>query len=174
MIFMSQSGLVDPSRQAEWDAWYLEHLAIMATVPGVLSAQRFATTSAGHPPSLGLYTVTSPDVFNGAYYQSVRGMGSWLPLIAREHYRRNLFEGLDCAPEVEAGQVLLLEDLKAVPAGDASASSHGVHCLRSVGLDRSTPCRLVQVAPDTPASLPHRPEVAVYRPVSARLAGKPA
>ena len=69
---------------------------------------------------------------------------------------------------------LLLEDLKAVPAGDASASSPGVHCLRSVGLDRSTPCRLVQVAPDAPASLPHRPEVAVYRPVSARLAGKPA
>ena len=33
MIFMSQSGLADPSRQAEWDAWYLEHLAIMAKAP---------------------------------------------------------------------------------------------------------------------------------------------
>ena len=174
MIFMSQSGLVDASRQAEWDAWYLEHLAIMATVPGVLSAQRFTTSSAGHPPSLGLYTVTSPEVFNGAYYQSVRGMGSWLPLIAREHYRRNLFEGLDCAPEVEAGQVLLLEDLKAVPAGDAGAPSHGGHYLCSVGLDRSTPCRFVQVVPDEAVSLPQRPEVALYRPVSARLAGKAA
>lgn len=174
MIFMSQSGLVDTSCQAEWDAWYLEHLAIMATVPGVLSAQRFATTSAGHPPSLGLYTVTSPDVFNGAYYQSVRGMGSWLPLIAREHYRRNLFEGLDRAPEVGAGQVLLLEDLEAVPAGDASAPWHGGHCLRSVGLDRSTPCRFVQVVPDAAVHLPHRAQVAVYRPVSARFAGTAA
>jgi hypothetical protein len=163
MIFMSQSGLVDASRQAEWDAWYLDHLAIMATVPGVLSAQRFTTSSAGHPPSLGLYTITSPDVFNGTYYQ-----------IAREHYRRNLFEGLDCAPEVEAGQVLLLEDLNAVPAGDASATSYRGHCLRSVGLDRSTPCRFVQVVPDAAEHLPHRAEVAVYRPVSARLAGKPA
>jgi hypothetical protein len=30
MIFMSQSGLSDPAREAEWDAWYVEHLRIMA------------------------------------------------------------------------------------------------------------------------------------------------
>ena len=35
MIFMSQSGLLDPSRAAAWDAWYLEHLDVMASVPGV-------------------------------------------------------------------------------------------------------------------------------------------
>jgi hypothetical protein len=41
MIFNSQSGITDNSRAADWDAWYLEHLRIMATVPGVSSAQRF-------------------------------------------------------------------------------------------------------------------------------------
>lgn len=26
MIFMSQSGLSEPGREKEWDAWYREHL----------------------------------------------------------------------------------------------------------------------------------------------------
>ena len=29
MIFMSQSGITDRSRESDWDAWYLEHLAII-------------------------------------------------------------------------------------------------------------------------------------------------
>ena len=43
MIFMSQSGITDPARSADWDAWYVEHLNVMRSVPGISSAQRFAT-----------------------------------------------------------------------------------------------------------------------------------
>ena len=54
MIFMSQSGITDPARAVEWDAWYVEHLRIMLTVPGISSTQRFKTDSPGYPPSLAM------------------------------------------------------------------------------------------------------------------------
>lgn len=81
MIFNSQSGITDPARAPDWALWYEEHLRIMATVPGVFSAQRFLTTHPRHSPSLAMYGVASAEVFKGEYYLSVRGMGEWLPLI---------------------------------------------------------------------------------------------
>ena len=55
---MSQSGLTDPSRQAAWERWYVDHLRIMRTVPGIASAQRFTTDTGGYPPSLAMSSVT--------------------------------------------------------------------------------------------------------------------
>src|ERR1700680_3685508 len=75
MIFFSESALIEPSRRPEWDEWYKGHLAAMASVPGVLSAQRFAALGPGVPPSLAMYTVTSPAMFESEIYLNVRGMG---------------------------------------------------------------------------------------------------
>ena len=108
MIFNSQSGITDATRQADWSRWYEQHLHIMSTVPGVFSAQRFVTTNPHHSPSLAMYGVRDAQVFQGAYYQSVRGMGDWLPLIDKRWYKRNLFDGLDVAPYVRDDQVLLV------------------------------------------------------------------
>ena len=108
MIFMSQSGLSDPAREKEWDAWYVEHLRIMLTVPGIASAQRFKTDSPGYSPSLAMYTIASAEVFRDPYYLKVRGMGEWLPLVLKQHYHRNLFEGLDAAPEVAASPTVTM------------------------------------------------------------------
>ena len=138
MIFNSQSGITDRTRDADWAQWYFEHLRIMATVPGVFSAQRFITTHPGHPPSLAMYGVASVDVFKGEYYQSVRGMGEWLPLIDRQWYRRNLFEGLDVAPTVGEDQLLLVADRD---APDAALAALSFIWLKVAGIDRSTPYR---------------------------------
>ena len=54
---MSQNGLTDPSRQAAWERWYVDHLRIMRTVAGIASAQRFTTDTAGYPPSLAMSSV---------------------------------------------------------------------------------------------------------------------
>jgi len=163
MIFMSQSGLADTSREADWDAWYLEHLRIMYTVEGVRSTQRCKCLTPGHPPSLALYTVTSSDVFRDPYYLSVRGMGDWLPLIDRQWYRRNLFEGAARAPEVPADSLLLVADRDA-PARDACGMA--LTWLRSVGLDGSTPYRgIAVVSASAPPIAP--PGGALYRPVTA-------
>ena len=163
MIFMSQSGLSDPGREQQWDAWYVEHLRIMKTVPGISSAQRFKTDSRGYSPSLAMYTIASAAVFLDPYYQSVRGMGDWLPLIEKQHYRRNLFEGLDQAPDVAEDCVLIVADR------DRPADVPGVTLiwLKCAGIDRSTPYRgIAVVKSDVAGPGAARGNIAVYRPVT--------
>lgn len=164
MIFISQSAITDPAREAAWGEWYFEHLRIMATVPGVFSAQRFLTTHPGHPRSLAMYGVANAEVFNGEYYLSVRGMGEWLPLIDRRWYRRNLFEGLPAAPTVAEDQVLLVAD-RDVPG---FALAGGLFTwLRVAGIDCSTPYRGIAVV--SKSELPVLPDdVAHYVPTSSR------
>jgi hypothetical protein len=164
MIFNSQSGLIytgDRTREADWAQWYFEHLRIMATVPGVFSAQRFITTHPAHSPSLAMYGVASADVFKGEYYLSVRGMGEWLPLIDKRWYKRNLFEGLDAAPMVNDDQVLLVADRV---APDATLQ---FTWLTVAGIDRSTPYRGISVVDKK--AVPALPDdVAIYAPASQR------
>jgi hypothetical protein len=167
MIFISQSGLTDDARAAEWDRWYIEHLRIMATVPGVSSAQRFKTATPGFPPSLAIYSVESLAVFDGSYYQSVRGMGEWLPLIDRRYYRRNLFAGLDAAPEVAPDQYLLVAD-RETPSEVAAGIPFT--WLQSVAIDRSTPYRGLAVVDAATIVSPDAP-IGVYRPATPRYAG---
>lgn len=162
MIFMSQSGLLQRSREADWDCWYVEHLRIMRTVPGVNATQRFKCVVPGHPPSLAMYSIASAAVFDDPYYLSVRGMGEWLPLIDRRWYRRNLFDGAVAAPAVRNDEVLLVCDSDApcdAPQG------LDVLWLRSVGLDRTTAWRGIAVAEER--STPP-PGYALYRPVTAQ------
>ena len=164
MIFMSQSGLSDPAREAEWDAWYVEHLRIMVTVPGIGSAQRFKTIMSRHSPSLAMYSIASTEVFADPYYQRVRGMGEWLPLIEKRYYLRNLFAGLDAAPDVGDHFVLLVVDRER-PAG---VTGLGLTWLEAVGLDRSTPYRGIAVVEHADAEALAGHGVAVYRPVGER------
>lgn len=165
MIFMSQTGLTDPTREKEWDAWYVEHLRIMLTVPGIASAQHFKTDSPGYSPSLAMYTIASAEVFQDPYYQSVRGMGDWLPLIQKQYYRRNLFEGLDAAPDVAEGCVLIVADR------DRPADLPGVKLawLKTVGLDCSTPYRGIAVVARAGAeTIAASGGVGIYCPATTR------
>ena len=165
MIFISQSGLTDNTRAADWNRWYVEHLRIMAGVPGIASAQRFKTDTPGYSPSLAIYSVASANVFTDPYYQSVRGMGEWLPLIHRRYYQRNLFEGLDHAPLVADDARLLIADRER--AGGAIAGVQFVW-LKCAGIDYSTPYRGIAVV--AAAQLPALDTtLAVYRPVSPRM-----
>jgi hypothetical protein len=166
MIFMSQSGLTVPGRQAEWDQWYLAHLQVMLTVNGIESAQRFALIQGDNAPSLALYTMVSPDVLQDAYYLRIRGMGAWLPLIDRRHYRRNLFAGLAAAPEVPEAHVLLVADRQQPePMRDGIAWTW----LEAVALDRVPPYRGLAVVSSAGARGAQGAAVASYRPVTGRL-----
>ncbi len=157
---MSQSGITDPARQSNWDAWYVEHLRVMMTVPGIHSAQRFKTDSPGYPPSLAMYSVAGAEVFDDPYYRSVRGMGEWLPLIDRRYYRRNLFSGMARAPAVPAAAVLILADRE---QEDAALAGLGFTWLICVGIDQSTPLRGIAVLTTKPAA---RVGLAIYRPAT--------
>ena len=166
MIFMSQSGLADTSREREWDGWYNRHLEIMVTVPGITSGQRFKTVTSGHPPSLAMYSVASADVFQDPYYLSVRGMGEWLPLIDRRYYRRNLFTGLDHAPAVARAEVLLVAERSAPDERLADLDWTWLEC---VGVDRSTPYRGIAVVDHAAARIIDPGlGIACYHPAGAR------
>lgn len=168
MIFMSQTGLIDSAREreSECDAWYVEHLRIMVTVAGIASAQRFKTKSTDYPPSLAMYSVASAEVFRDPYYLSVRGMGEWLPLIQKQYYRRNLFEGLDVAPDVAEGSVLVIAD-RDQPG--LAKSEFDMKWLKAAGIDLSTPFRGIAVINEaTAAALATDCGYAVYRPVTPR------
>ena len=164
MIFMSQSGLLDPAREREWDAWYVEHLRVMVTVPGISSAQRFKTESPGYSPSLAMYSIVSAEVFADPYYQRVRGMGEWLPLIDQRHYRRNLFAGPDAAPDVPDDRALVVVDRER----PVELPGLTLTWLETVGLDRSTPYRGIAVVTRAAAEALAGHDVGVYRPVAAR------
>lgn len=166
MIFMSQSGMLDSGRQDAWDQWYLVHLQVMLTVNGIDSAQRFMLLQGNNAPSLAMYTVASPEVFEDPYYLSIRGMGEWLPLIDRRHYRRNLFAGLEIAPDVSDTQVLLVAD-RSRP--DHTLAGIAWVWLEAVGLDRLPPYRGLAVVPRADALGRHGPGIASYRPVTEQL-----
>ena len=166
MIFMSQSGLTAPERQAEWDRWYLAHLQVMLTVKGIASAQRFVLIQGDNAPSLALYTIVSPDVFQDAYYLRIRGMGEWLPLIDRRHYRRNLFAGLEAAPDVPETHVLLIADRD---QPEPRLAGIAWTWLEAVALDRLPPYRGLAVVSSADAIGEGSTAVASYRPVTGRL-----
>ena len=168
MIFMSQSGLTDPSRETAWAAWYADHVRIMVTVPGITSAQRFTTATPGHPPSLAMYSVASAAVFDDPYYRSIRGMGEWQPLIDTRHYHRNLFSGRDVAPDVPEGAALIVAD-RDRPTEFARLA---VTWLTAVGLDRSTPYRGIAVVDTTTADALASRDVAVYRADGRRVSAR--
>jgi hypothetical protein len=168
MIFMSQTGLIDTRREADWDRWYEAHLCIMASVPGVTSAQRFRTSTPDYSPSLALYTVASAEVFTNPYYLSIRGLGEWDSLVNRRHYHRNLFDGLDIAPDVPLTHCLLIADR-------AAPETHAVRFvwLKAVAIDQSTPYRGIAVVAAAAANRIGPDErIAVYRPVAPALAGR--
>jgi RimJ/RimL family protein N-acetyltransferase len=166
MIFTSESGLTDPARVPEWDEWYLGHLAAMIGVPGVLSAQRFRRVEGDAPPSLAVYTVASPAVFESEVYLRTRGMGPFIPVVDRRLHRRNLFAGLEAAPVVKSDAVIAVLD-RATPE-----AIEGVAWLEAVGIDRSTAYRGLAVLPDLTAArrlAAAAGAVALYRPMTRRF-----
>jgi len=166
MIFMSQSGITDPERQAEWHRWYRGHLQVMLTVNGIDSAQRFTLMHGEYAPSLAIYTVASPAIFQDAYYLRIRGMGEWLPLIDRRYYRRTLFAGLNAAPDVPDADVLLVAD-RAQPG--STPGEIAWTWLEAVALDRSPPYRGIAVVSSADARRIQDADVTRYQPVTGRL-----
>ncbi len=163
---MSQSGITDPTRQAEWSEWYVEHLRIMNTVNGIDSAVRFQTSSPGWPPSLAMYSIRSPAVFQDPYYLKIRGMGPWAALIEKRFYQRNLFDAVNPSktglgsPDVPATCALIVTD-QAQP--ELTIEGMEFLWLKSVGLDQSTPFRgIAVIQKKQAAALSHRPDIAVY------------
>jgi hypothetical protein len=138
---MVECGFSDPSREADWNRYYSgPKLDSVLAVPGFRTSQRFCALDALPGPYLAMHTVHSGDVLSGTSYKSGGGgnFGQWQPYIT--DWKRNLFDGCDVAPDIGMEERLLVSDR---PANEVDVS--GLDCigLRAVGLDMSTPQRII-------------------------------
>lgn len=170
MLYMVDLDFVQAARQAEWDAWYTQHIEALLSVPGVRTAQRFKCLTKCPSPYLAIYSVDSAQVLESADYRGRGGRGSaggWQPFMTNWH--RNLFDGLTTAPAVSPEALLLVTESE---PGDIAHCGCDFSWLRNAGLDRTVPCRgiaAVSAADAGRISEKARGRVRAYRPLTPQI-----
>ncbi len=109
-----------------------------------------------------------PEYFTSDTYKNAGGgnFADWGPLIT--NWSRNLFDGLDEAPEVPADDLLAVAD---VAPGTALLDGIDFTWLSGVGLDNSVPDRAIAIVP-AEAAANVGDSVRLYRPVTRLLRGR--
>ena len=166
MIYTVEEALKPGHTDAVWDIWTSEMkpASKVLAVPGFNTAQRFKGLGLDPAPSLALYSIDSADVMTSKRYFDNGGgkLGSpkWGEHLSFWH--RNLFEGLDEAPEVADDARLLVID---TASPDVHLEGLTITWLKGVGLDRTTPYRglviVDQATADNYLRAPH-PQVRVF------------
>jgi len=169
MIYMVEMGFTAHALREKWDDWYLGHMKMLVSLPGIHATQRFEALHDHLQPFLAMHEVDGPEVFDSPAYRAKAGpasTGEWRAL--HLHWRRNLYAGLDHTPEVKLDAFLLVvEDGRqhSVPAEVA------LHRLSAMGLDRDPPRRFVGVTdqPSVAVRLMDQPGIRVMKPLTPRL-----
>src|ERR1700692_2254914 len=131
MIYMVEMALIDISRRAEWDGWYLSHMKKLISIPGIQATQRFEALAPHASPFIALHQVTGPEVFTSDAYRAKagpEGTGEWRERM--NHWHRNVLTGIDTTPDIPIeGALVIVEDGASVPIA--------VRWTEAIGLDRS-------------------------------------
>ena len=168
MIYTVECAFTDPAREDEWNRHYSgEKLDNLLRLPGWLTSQRLRAVTPIAAPYFAMHTLRDEGVL-GRQYKSVGGgvFGGWEGYITNWH--RNLFVGIDAAPEVAPGSCLLvLEDRV------AAAEFPGIDFawMEACGLDRSVPrlgIALADRAVGDSLAAAHSGTLRVYEPIMAR------
>lgn len=165
MIYMVEMALIDLSRRVEWDAWYLSHMKLLISIPGIEATQRFESLGQHPSPFVALHQVTGPDVFTSDAYRAKAGptgTGEWRERMNNWH--RNVLRGIDETPDVpESGALVVVED-----GADAPLP---LRWTEAIGLDRTVTRRGFAVVPNLADAigLLGRPGIRVCRPLTPRL-----
>lgn len=169
MLYIVECSYTDPSTEAEWNAYYSnEKLAALLSVGGFRTSQRFRSMTPGVPTYLAMHTVASAEILQEEEYRlhGGGGFGEWQAMIT--DWRRNVFEGVEDAPAVRHGEMLLISDVGAEPLLELG---NEVSHLRSVALDRRPLERWLAVAhriSETRIGQAERGGLAVYRRITAQ------
>jgi hypothetical protein len=165
MIYMVEMALIDVTRRAEWDAWYLSHMKKLISIPGIEATQRFESLTPHDSPFVALHQVTGPDVFTSVAYRAKAGpggTGEWRERMNNWH--RNLLSGVDETPDVPMdGALVIVEADTNVPIP--------VQWTESMGLDRSVERRGIAIVASRAAAetLLGHVGVRVCKPLTPRL-----
>jgi len=173
MLYIVEMDFRQASREAEWSRWYDEHITGLLAMPGLSSAQRFKCLSPHPSPYLAIYSVSGPQFFASAAYRRRGGpdsTGEWRSLMSNWH--RNLYQGLDVAPEVSEDQALILTE---VDASSPALQAWELTWLDNVGLDQTIGRRGIAVVPGRDAETiwtKTAAAVRAYQPLGARRAAQ--
>ena len=165
MIYMVEMALIDLSRRAAWDDWYLSHMKKLISIPGIQATQRFEVLGQHPSPFVALHQVTGPDVFTSDAYRAKAGptgTGEWQDRMNNWH--RNVLSGIDETPDVPMnGALIVVEDGASVPIP--------VTWTTAMGLDRSIERRgfAVTATLAEATGLLGLPGVRVCKPLTLRL-----
>lgn len=166
LLYVVECSYTDPVTEADWNSYYnKDKLSSLLSVTGFRSSQRFVALSAGVPKYLAVHTIRSGDVLHGREYREHGGggFGDWQQWIADWH--RNVFDGIDYAPHVVEGQLLLSSD---VSDDTLRRYCREVHRLVATALDLNPRYRWIGVAEDSTEQVRRAIDasLAVYRPIT--------
>ena len=167
-IYMVQHVFSRPQWELDWNAWYRDNLKILLGVPGFRTGQRFKALTGTPPRYMAVYTVDSPAVFKSTRYADAGGGGTnsakFRP--AYQAWIRNLFEGIERAPEVRDNEYLV-----SIDSADRSETVPGVTLtwLEATGFHKSTPYRGIGVIEsDQLEGVRTHASDALYQPITAQ------
>jgi hypothetical protein len=165
MLYMVEMTLLETSRRAEWDAWYVAHQHRLLSIPGIHASQRFECMHKAESPFVALHEVDGPQVFTSDAYRASAGptnTGEWQSKMGNWH--RNVLRGLDHTPDVPMdARLVVVED-------GTDAAVPNLHWTEAVGLDRSVDRRgFAMMSPMQADALAGKPGIRVLKPLGPRL-----
>ncbi|MSP04722.1 MAG: hypothetical protein EXR05_05685 [Acetobacteraceae bacterium] len=174
MIYMVEMGFSALGLREKWDEWYLSHMKMLITIPGIRATQRFEALHDHIQPFVAMHDVTGPDVFTSDAYKTTAGpasTGEWRTL--HTHWVRNVYDGMDQTPDVSMNAFLMIAESGAERHFPPDITQH---VLRSVGLDREPPRRVLAVTdqPSLAARAMDQPGIRVLKPLTPRLVAERA
>jgi len=169
MIYMVEMGFTALGVRDKWDEWYLSHMKMLITIPGIRATQRFEALHDCLQPFVALHDVTGPEVFTSEAYKAKAGpasTGEWRHM--HKNWVRNVYSGMEHTPDVAEDAFLLIAE-----SGYEANFPMDLpqHVLRSVGLDRDPPRRVLAVTsqPSLATRMISQEGVRVFKPLTPRL-----
>lgn len=169
MIYTVECSFAEPTREDEWNVFYSDRkLPALISVTGFHTSQRFKAISTGCPVYLALHTIDGLEVLNGDEYREKGGgnFARWQPDIT--DWRRNLYAGIDRAPEVAVGERLVLGSAGSEALTQLGLASRAMH---AVAMERNPEQRWLATTASADLPLLERlpKDVHVYVAVTPQL-----
>jgi hypothetical protein len=136
MIYTVECAFTDPAREDSWNEFYSgDKLTTLLSFPGFRASQRFRAIMDIPAPYLAIHSIRDAAVLEQTVYRDGGGgtFSGWDDLVT--NWDRNLFTGMEAAPEVPTKECLVILD---DPAQAHKAPDADFTWLDIAGLDRTT------------------------------------